>query len=379
MKVGILSMQRVANYGSFMQAYGLKGMIESLGHEVEFVDYKVGEPIVKEEPKKKENIADVISKTAKRVKNKLFQLTPEGRKNKNMWREQQKFIKSFGTNYWPMLGIGEKNYRPELDALVIGSDEVFNCLQTSADVGYSPELFGKDNNAKKLISYAASFGNTTSKRLKEYGVDEEVASLLKKFDALSVRDKNSIGVVKELTGIDPYYHVDPVLISDFSKEKVKSFGRKDYIIVYAYSRRVTEKEKQVIKKFAKDHGKKLVSIQGYHDFVDEFWPGNPFEILQYFKEADFIITDTFHGAIFSIINNKQFVTLIRKTIGNGYGNEEKLSDLLGRLGLADRIAKAPELIPEILETPIDYSKVNDLRDKERENSISYLREQLGEV
>lgn len=69
-----------------------------------------------------------------------------------------------------MLGVTEEmNYNPELDCLVIGSDEVFNCIQKNSNVGYSPELFGKDNRAKKLITYAASFGNTTLEKLDRYG------------------------------------------------------------------------------------------------------------------------------------------------------------------------------------------------------------------
>ena len=62
----------------------------------------------------------------------------------------------------PLLGItDEMNYNPTLDCLVIGSDEVFNCIQKNSNVGYSTELFGKDNRADRLITYAASFGNTT--------------------------------------------------------------------------------------------------------------------------------------------------------------------------------------------------------------------------
>lgn len=379
MKVGILSMQRIRNYGSFLQAYGLKGMIESLGHEVEFVDYAVGEPLVKEEKKAVVQKYDpFIKKVIRKVYYKLRSFTPREIRRSKMYASQREMINTFDENMFPMLGIGERNERPELGALVIGSDEVFNCLQSNKDVGFSPELFGADNNAKRLISYAASFGNTTVERLKEFGVDKEVAGYLKDFDAISVRDKNSIRVVKELTDIDPYYHVDPVLISDFSKNKVKSYGRSNYIIIYAYSNRIKDEEKKIIKEFAKKNGKKIVAVQGYQDFADEFWPGNPFEVLQYFNEADYIITDTFHGSIFSIINNRPFVTLIRKSVGNSYGNEEKLSDLLNRLGLQERMASKAEDIPDILSKPIDYDKVNKIRDTERQNTLNYLKEQLGE-
>lgn len=81
----------------------------------------------------------------------------------------------------------ERRERPDTDVLVIGSDEVFNCVQSNPDVGCSMELFGKDSRAKKIISYAASFGNTGIKELKRFDVQDEIAELLKKFTAISVR------------------------------------------------------------------------------------------------------------------------------------------------------------------------------------------------
>ena len=72
------------------------------------------------------------------------------------------FIENYQSKYLPLLGISElRNEKPSVDALVIGSDEVFNCLQTNPKVGYSKELFGYHANTDKIISYAASFGNTT--------------------------------------------------------------------------------------------------------------------------------------------------------------------------------------------------------------------------
>ncbi|MCE2266893.1 hypothetical protein GPX15_05810 [Streptococcus thermophilus] len=85
-----------------------------------------------------------------------------------------------------------------LDCLIVGSDEVFNCIQKNPNVGYSLELFGKDNNAKRLISYAASFGNTTLDKLQAYAKDREISTYLKRFDAISVRDSNSGEIVKKI-------------------------------------------------------------------------------------------------------------------------------------------------------------------------------------
>ena len=153
MKVGIMSMQRVRNYGSFLQAYGLKKTIESLGHEVEFVDYKVEPPLNVPEPVVQKKSALPI-----RVARKCYHmLKGQTAEEKNFWHmvDQRKefFLHTYDREIRPMLGIDDTmHYRTQLDALVIGSDEVFNCLQESKDIGYSRELFGKDNQAKRLIN-----------------------------------------------------------------------------------------------------------------------------------------------------------------------------------------------------------------------------------
>ncbi|MFP3823711.1 polysaccharide pyruvyl transferase family protein, partial [Streptococcus sp. TATVAM-FAB21] len=156
-KVGIMSMQRIANYGSFLQAYALKQLIEEQGHEVQFVDYHVDATVISSEDENKIKVIRKINKGLETFKQKV----PLTHKISFIKHKQ-----NFSKKYMPMLGISDKmNYNPELDCMVIGSDEVFNCIQKNTNVGYSLELFGKDNNAKKLITYAASFGNTTLEKL----------------------------------------------------------------------------------------------------------------------------------------------------------------------------------------------------------------------
>lgn len=138
-KVGIMSMQRIANYGSFLQAYALKQLIEELGCKVEFVDYHVGEPVVKDG-------ADSGNKYVRKLKKGLETFQYQAPLAHKLAFIQYK--RTFADKYMPLLGItDEKNYNPTLDCLVIGSDEVFNCIQMNSNVGYSTELFGKDNHA----------------------------------------------------------------------------------------------------------------------------------------------------------------------------------------------------------------------------------------
>ena len=99
-------------------------------------------------------------------------------------------------------------------------------------------------------------------------------------------------------------------------------------------------------------------------------------MLAFFKKAEIIVTDTFHGSIFSIINKKKFVTLVRKSVGNKYGNEEKLTDLLRRLKLEDRIIYDISNLEKISNREINYSDTDNILKAERVKAKKYLKEYI---
>lgn len=372
-KVGIMSMQRIANYGSFLQAYALKQLMEEVGCNVEFVDYHVGAPVITENADSKNKVVRKIEKGLE-----TFQYRAPLAHKLSFIRYKQ----SFAQKYMPLLGItDEMNYNPTVDCLVIGSDEVFNCIQKNSNVGYSPELFGKNNHAKKLITYAASFGNTTLIKLEKYKKANEVGALLKKFDAISVRDTNSGTIVEQLTGKEPVYNLDPVLTYDYMNccDKIPRVQTNEkYLILYAYAGRISNDEADWIAAYAKKKNLKVYAIGGIQKCADRFVDCSPFEVLAYFRNAEEVITDTFHGSIFSVITHRSFATLIRKSVGNSYGNEEKLSDLLNRLGLTERMTTKVEETEHINQQPIDYEKVDDVLQKQREIAKAYLCQSIGE-
>ena len=367
-KVGIISMQRIVNYGSFLQAYGLKSLLEEMGHEVQFVDYHVGNSLVEGGTKHKNGIFSKVYKGLEAL-----------RYDASLKQKIQFIIykKHFSKKYHGILGLTDKpNYNPKLDVLVIGSDEVFNCIQQNPNVGYSLELFGKNNNAKKVITYAASFGNTTVEKLKMYNVDREIGNLLNGIETISVRDQNSAEVVKTISSKEVVYNLDPVLAYDFIK-KCKLIPKKEkkekYLILYAYSGRITSSESKWISTYAKNKGLKIYAIGGVQKCADKFISCSPFEVLSYFKNADEVITDTFHGTIFSIITERPFVTLVRKSVGESYGNEEKLTDLLSRLKLKNNIIYDLEEMNKVKTQEINYKEVEEILYLERNKSIEYLR------
>lgn len=353
-KIGIMSMQRIVNYGSFLQAFGLKTVLEDLGYDVQFVDYKFERIVAKLENK------TIFQKIIKNIN--VIQFV----KKKKILNE---FRKRYNLEFLKLLGISEYNYNPDIDGLVIGSDEVFNCLQ-DYPVGYSRELFGKNYENIDVISYAGSFGHTKVEQLKDYKIDEEIKDMLSRFKAISVRDNNSYNIVKELTKKEPILHLDPVLISSYDNYITNNLSLKDFIIIYAYTGRLTSQEEKTIKSFAKKNNKIIISLGMYQRIADKNLVVSPFEVLEYFQKADYVITDTFHGTIFSIINHSNFCTIIRES------NSNKLNYLLDLLQLKTRKVKKIDDIERLFNESIDYSDTDKIILKEREKSIKYLKDNL---
>lgn len=354
-KIGIMSMQRIVNYGSFLQAFGLKKILEELGYDVQFVDYRYEKTVSQLETK------SFYQKLISNINIIKFI-------NKKMILK--KFQNKYNNEYVKILGINNINYNPQIDALVIGSDEVFNCLQ-GYPVGYSRELFGKNYESIDVISYAACFGHTTLEKLKKYGIDKEIADMLKKMKSISVRDENSYEIVEKLTGNAPSINLDPVLVSSYDEYITNSVELKNYIVVYAYTGRLTSEEEKYIKKFAKKNNKKIVSLGMYQKIADYNLVVSPFEVLEYIKKADYVITDTFHGTIFSIINHSKFCTIIRSS------NKNKLSYLLYKLKQSERMVNNIDDIAELYKKEMNYKQTDEIIEKERENTIMYLKKNLN--
>ena len=358
MKIGILSMQEVKNYGSFLQAFSLKSNIEALGHQCDFINIIPGR-----------QIGDYRQSRFHKVKLLLERLWGWDfvKRIVTIYKFQNRFSKEF----LPYLGVKKGQTEGHRDIVVIGSDEVFNCAQKTW-FGFSPQLYGKGIDADKVISYAASFGATTFDILQKLGLKDEVAKLLaRNFSQISVRDENSRQVVKTLTGKEPQMHVDPVLIYDYSDFMPKEKHKSDYIIVYSYPGRISDKKEiAAIQAFANQKGLRLLSIGHYFPWCDDVVVPTPFEVLSWFRDAAYVVTDTFHGSVFSIKYNKKFCTIVREM------NNQKLTYLLNQFGLENRIVSNLPDLENIIEPEIDYVPVNEKITLETARSKKYLKENL---
>lgn len=354
MNIGILSMQKIINFGSFLQSYALKHILESMGHSVSFVDIKPGEKLFGERVTTSQKNKFVIDKYFfKRIEHVIF---------------YKKRKKRFLNEFFPSIGIDMPLDEKQCDMLVVGSDEVFNCCQKE-NWGFSLQLMGETECPS--ISYAGSFGFTDYNMLTDACIDKKVASAMKRFKSISVRDNNSAICVNKLTGIEPHIHLDPVLIYDWDKDLCPQTKYNNYILIYSYDNRINnENEIKAIKTFAKKHKKKLISFGVYQRWCDLNVSCTPLELISYFDGADYVITDTFHGTVISVKRNKKFVTIIRES------NTNKISDLLSKFNLTERTMDNIDSLENIITKDIDYICVNNIIKEEQIKSISYLRENL---
>lgn len=359
MHVGVLSMQRVINFGSFLQAYGLKQMLESCGYEVSFVDIRPGEYLDTAGPQPD----GLLRKMRKHISRHPVQLA---RYNRYVAKRNQQFSDS----WFSRIDIDKPVDESDCDAVVIGSDEVFN-ISPRASWGISYQLFG-DVICDLVLSYAGSFANITYDDLCKLHIENKIAAAMGKLKSISVRDGASAETAKRVTGRDAVIHLDPVLVGDFRNVVPSSVPYDNYILVYSYDNRISNNgEIEAIRSFAKAHGKKLISFGFYQNWCDSNILVDPFTLLACFDHADYVITDTFHGSVLSIKRNRPFAAFVRKS------NKNKLTDLMTSFDLSERIVRNPDDLPRILAHPILFDGINDALRCERERSKLYLTSNLA--
>lgn len=347
MNIGLLSMQRVNNYGSFWQAYCLKNMLAENGNAVEFIDIIPGEVGTRTESKKSFSLKKII---------RIPYYMRQKKKGEIFKKVQAEVLKCTFT----------PNYSENYNTIIIGSDEVFNCVQKSP-WGFSTQLYGDINNSN-VSSYAACFGYTTLEDINERGIRDSIKRSLEQLRYISVRDKNSFEIIKNITGRCPEIHLDPVIVGDLPVDKLPSIKEKNkYILIYSYDFRFSDRSIiNQIRKIAKQKDCKIYSVGFYQDWCDKNIVTDPLTLLAYFKNAEYIVTDTFHGTIFSARCHKQFATVIRST------NRQKLEDLLIRIHLKDRIFTEEQDLLKVLDAIIDYDEFENLRKNERVRTEKYL-------
>lgn len=356
-KIGILTHHYIHNYGAFLQGYALQEAIKKLypNDEVYMVDY-------------------VNTKHA--IKNTLgwFRYNPKKDSMKSYFQKTSlpKIFKKTQKKYYNLTNrvcsVDELN-ELGLDALVVGSDEVWHY----EDIARHPMKFGYGVKINKILSYAPSTGSSNVKE----NLPEYVKEGLKNFTGLSARDDNAEMLVKNVLGKKATRVLDPTLLYEFpeyNSDFVKYIKSQKYILMY-YCDNLPEDIRKRIIDYADKNNYKIFGAGEYKKwFTEAFVNIDPFEWVEMFKNAQFIFTGTFHGAVFSIKSKKDFYAYLTNP-----SRIKKVGSLLKQLNIENRIITDDnqEEKFETIKDRIDYDKVYEILNKEKENSLDYLKDNIG--
>lgn len=373
MKICILSMQNIQNLGSLLQSYSLKKLLESLGHEVSFIDI---------EPNAEDNLlmqgrADDYSKEGEATGllakiRKVDKYAINRLRIRKLADKQNDLFEDFRKN---VLEVDRRLTDEYYDYCVIGSDEVFNC-NVASPWGFTSQLFGNVSQANRVITYAASCGSTTYDKL-PVGVKDRIAQTFENVSAFSVRDNNTEEFVQKLVGLKPNVNLDPVVVENFEEEIDDSIlpekMPKHYCLVYSYYNRICDKNDiRIIKEFCKKKELEIVSVGAPQMWIRNHLVLTPFQMLKVFQNADFVITDTFHGTIFAAKYSRGFATLLRPS------NHNKLSDLISRLHLQRHLMESMSQLDMVSQQDKQQNVIDEIANQERRRTISYLKENIKE-
>lgn len=352
-KVGICTLHDAApNFGATLQAFALQEVLKKLDYEPEFLKFK------NENKHEKEIINNIIESDDISINSKRnCRYTPIDTENIAINSRLKK------SNVF--LNVSKDIYNKDKDtykSIILGSDELWNVNNPSFE--HRKEYYGYGLNCDNIFAYAPSCNTTT---LEEFKGFHDYKIKFENVSNLSARDVNTKNLIKDITGKDAKLVLDPtMLLRSFEKYAVIP-EEKDYILIYDYN--VSNDRKKKIRRLAKEKNLPVYSIGFYCKWADKNIDANIFEFIGYMKNATYVVTATFHGTIFSILNKKQFVSYACL----GY----KIEDLLKRLDLMDRDATNVEVLSDIIDNQIDYDRVFELLEKERRVSIEYLKESLG--
>ena len=334
-----------ANYGALAQSVALCRTITDMGYECKMVNYKpkgyFKTIIVTNIPKKKNRLRE-IGKTYQGLK-KCYRLT-----RYKYFSETRK------------VGTAEEIDRLGLDCIVFGSDAIFNIKHLM----YSPIYYGVGIKTKKVtFSPSCEFASEGSV------LSQECISSLLEMASLSVRDTNTFSLVKNNTGIEATITLDPTFLQDFS-DIHETVYEGDYILIYSFTD--WEMYKESIQKYASNNNLKIIAIGKDLDWVDKSYPDATFEMwVSAFRHAAVVITDSFHGTVFSLKNHKQIILCGRED------KKAKISSLLRQFKADLAIYKGEEINHYLAENHIDYEVTQSLIDIEVEKSKAYLENALS--
>jgi len=351
MNVGLLTYHHTTNYGATLQCYALRQAIERLGHRCSTIDYRHPRAVAFYRR------MDWLNRNAIKTVPRLLRFRRFMADELNMTER----VRREG-----LAGLASR-----FDAIVVGSDQVF---ELGPPRGWSPEFFlDFVPNGSRRVAYAPSFGTTTLANIETER--DAVATLLRRFDALSGRDQNSVTIASTLLDREVPVVLDPTFLGDFTSVTGPRPGgmvSSPYLLAYGLPSQRGLGER--LRQFAHSRGWRLVSLASRSSGPDlTLNAAGPKTFLSLFRDASMVVTPFFHGTIFAILNRKPFVSFASAS------KAIKVTDLLGRFNLPERQA-APEDVDEGLLARLsayDADAVEAAVAPLRDASLDYLRSSLA--
>lgn len=377
MKIGILTQPLHNNYGGLLQNFALQQVLKGMGHEVETIDWRQEKAGALKEClwQKKEQLLSLILKDRERPR---YQLTSD--EELIIGRNTYHFTNRYITVCPKKVGRAEEfraiDEEYKYDAYVVGSDQVW---RPGYNAAMMPAMFlgFTDRKDVKRIAYAASFGTSVWEFSTE--LTEECAQLAKKFDLITVREKSGVDLCKRHLRVEATWVLDPTML----------LGRKDYERVvmaenepvskgtlFHYILDPSDEKEALIERMAANLGLNSFTIMpkcqaenrtkwDVKNRIEDCIFPSVTSWLRGFMDAEMVIIDSFHGAVFSIIFNKPFWVIANSKRGNA-----RFESLLGMYGLEDRMIASGDTIDWKKE--INWNRVNEIREKEKEKSLKCL-------
>lgn len=363
MKVGIVTQPLLGNYGGILQNYALQQTLRKLGHTPQTIDYIMTNSAWRYfRHTCKYHLRKILGKTS------CNEQAPTRLRLRTSHMDE--FVKQHIATTEPTTKyLAQTIVTHKMEAIVVGSDQVWRPKYNDRIEDMYLDFAIKAN--IKRIAYAASFGvdkweygNSQSKRCR---------SLAKLFDAISVREKSGEKLCREHLDTEATTVLDPTLLlnaEDWNK-LCKDIPRQEKPILAVYllkshNKQHVQNNLRFIQKMASEKNLeiKFFTADTAGSISIEEW-------LATFRDAKMVITDSFHGTVFSILNHRDFLTL-----GNPSRGMARLNTLLNELGIENRLISPSDYNAEDIK-PLDYSQVEIRLAALRDHSLHFLRKALN--
>lgn len=364
MKIGIITMPLCANYGGTLQNWALQQVLIRMGHEP--ITFRF--PVMYQGMSSFHYWTRVFPKQAARyLYHNIKGDRMEAPQTIGAWKKSVSGMEGFVdehikvTEYLPNLNMDDVR-RYGIEALVVGSDQIWRPVMYDA-VKYYFLGFTGDSDIPR-IAYAPSVA--LDKWPYKENVTVQLRELIKKFLAVSVREKSSVQLVKDNLGVDAQWVLDPTMLlkKEDYVEVCKNVPERKEPFVFAYILDMTNEKQNMAELIAKKQGcnvRFLTADKVKSNDTIEKWLAN-------FRDAKYVITDSYHGTVFSLIFQKQFYTFY-----NTYRGNARMESLKKISGLEDRfLMKSVDSLGE----RIDYSEVEKRIERMRADSESFLKSSL---